>query len=73
MSNLEPDDSRDVTGSQTPAPGEPPRTGPREGEARAKARGEDPAAPHPEGSAIPAEGDAAGDRWHRKAEHPQTD
>jgi hypothetical protein len=37
MSELEPDDSRDVTNSQNRAPGEPPRTGPREGEARAQA------------------------------------
>jgi hypothetical protein len=36
-SELEPDDSRDVTHSQNRAPGEPPRTGPREGEARAAA------------------------------------
>jgi hypothetical protein len=37
MSELEPSDSRDVTNSQNRAPGEPPRTGPREGEARAQA------------------------------------
>jgi hypothetical protein len=37
MSELEPDDSRDVTNHQNRAPGEPPRTGPREGEARAQA------------------------------------
>ena len=37
MSEYEPDDSRDVTNSQNRAPGEPPRTGPREGEARADA------------------------------------
>ena len=37
MSELEPNDSRDVTNSQNRAPGEPPRTGPREGEARAQA------------------------------------
>jgi hypothetical protein len=37
MSELEPNDSRDVTNSQNRAPGEPPRTGPREGEARAAA------------------------------------
>ena len=34
MGEYEPDDSRDVTLSQHQAPGEPPRTGPREGEAR---------------------------------------
>ena len=37
MSEREPNDSRDVTNSQNRAPGEPPRTGPREGEARAQA------------------------------------
>ena len=37
MGEYEPDDSRDVTLSDHRAPGEPPRTGPREGEARAKA------------------------------------
>lgn len=34
MGNLEPDDSRDVTLNPNTAPGEPPRTGPREGETR---------------------------------------
>jgi hypothetical protein len=37
MGEYEPDDSRDVTHSTHQAPGEPPRTGPREGEARAQA------------------------------------
>ena len=37
MGEYEPDDSRDVTLSDHEAPGEPPRTGPREDEARAKA------------------------------------
>ena len=37
MSELEPEDSRVVTNSQNRAPGEPPRTGPREDEARARA------------------------------------
>lgn len=37
MSELEPEDSRVVTNSQNRAPGEPPRTGPREDEARAQA------------------------------------
>ena len=35
MGEYEPDDSRDVTLSDRQAPGEPPRTGPREEEARA--------------------------------------
>nr|WP_166178153.1 hypothetical protein [Altererythrobacter segetis] len=38
MGEYEPDDSRDVTLSDHQAPGEPPRTGPREDEARAMAR-----------------------------------
>ncbi|MXP42269.1 hypothetical protein GRI75_11525 [Altererythrobacter soli] len=37
MGEYEPDDSRDVTLSNHQAPGEPPRTGPREDEARARA------------------------------------
>jgi hypothetical protein len=37
MGEYEPDDSRDVTLSDHQAPGEPERTGPREGEARRKA------------------------------------
>jgi hypothetical protein len=36
MAEYEPDDSRDVTLTDRQAPGEPPRTGPREGEARAE-------------------------------------
>jgi hypothetical protein len=38
MGEYEPDDSRTVTHGTGQAPGEPPRTGPREGEARAKAK-----------------------------------
>jgi hypothetical protein len=34
MGELEPDDSRDVTLTDDRAPGEPPRTGPREGQSR---------------------------------------
>ena len=34
MGEYEPDDSRDVTQSTRTAPGEPPRTGPREDAAR---------------------------------------
>jgi len=37
MSELEPEDSRVVTNTQNRAPGEPPRTGPREDQARAEA------------------------------------
>lgn len=44
MGEYEPDDSRTVTQSPHRAPGEPPRTGPREDEARAEAQrpGADP-------------------------------
>ena len=38
MGEYEPDDSRTVTHSPHRAPGEPPRTGPREDEARGKAK-----------------------------------
>ena len=34
MGEYEPDDSRNITLTQDTAPGEPPRTGPREGETR---------------------------------------
>jgi hypothetical protein len=37
MGEYEPDDSRIVTNVAAEAPGEPPRTGPREAEARARA------------------------------------
>jgi hypothetical protein len=37
MGEYEPEDSRNVTLSDHQAPGEPPRTGPREDEARARA------------------------------------
>ncbi|MEO6151514.1 MAG: hypothetical protein ABIT09_00825 [Croceibacterium sp.] len=36
MGQYEPDDSRNVTLNPNSAPGEPPRTGPREGETRTK-------------------------------------
>lgn len=39
MGEYEPDDSRDVTLSASEAPGEPPRTGPREEAARMQAEG----------------------------------
>ena len=38
MGEYEPDDSRDVTLGDKHAPGEPPRTGPREDEARRQAQ-----------------------------------
>ena len=42
MGEYEPRDSRNVTLKQEPAPGEPPRTGPREDEARARAKPKEP-------------------------------
>ena len=41
MGEYEPDDSRTVTQSPHRAPGEPPRTGPREDEARARGQGQE--------------------------------
>jgi len=38
MGEYEPDDSRDITLKPGNVPGEPPRTGPREDEARRKAK-----------------------------------
>jgi hypothetical protein len=40
MGEYEPDDSRNVTLSDHQAPGEPPRTGPREDAARQQAQGQ---------------------------------
>ncbi len=40
MGEYEPNDSRNVTLKQNRAPGEPPRTGPREGETRQQQAGE---------------------------------
>ena len=40
MGEYEPNDSRNVTLRQDRAPGEPPRTGPREQEARERASGQ---------------------------------
>lgn len=40
MGEYEPDDSRNVTLKQKRAPGEPPRTGPREAETRQQQAGE---------------------------------
>ena len=42
MGEYEPEDSRHVTQSTHQAPGEPPRTGPREDEARARAKPKEP-------------------------------
>src|SRR5207237_1422876 len=42
MGEYEPNDSRDVTLNPAGAPGEPPRTGPREGETRKQEEGEAP-------------------------------
>jgi hypothetical protein len=52
MGEYEPDDSRTVTQSPHRAPGEPPRTGPREDEARARARNDESEAVERRGSAT---------------------
>lgn len=46
MGELEPDDSRDVTLTDDRAPGEPPRTGPREGETRGQGQSQSQQQPH---------------------------
>jgi hypothetical protein len=48
MGEYEPDDSRDVTLSDHLAPGEPPRTGPREGETRQRQTRQGLGGPEPE-------------------------
>jgi hypothetical protein len=53
MGEYEPEDSRDVTRSTHTAPGEPPRTGPREGETRQPQNSE----PHQQGVADPEPAD----------------
>lgn len=67
MSELEPDDSRDVTLSTHRAPGEPPRTGPRESEARAQAGQGEPGAG--DGRAIEGDAPAHPDRFGGTAQH----
>ena len=47
MGEYEPEDSRNVTLKQNRAPGEPPRTGPREGETREQASRNKPSKPKP--------------------------
>ena len=47
MGEYEPEDSRDVTLSDHKAPGEPPRTGPREDAAREKAKSDSDREPAP--------------------------
>ena len=48
MGEYEPNDSRNVTQKKGAAPGEPPRTGPREDEARARSeRGKTTGQPDP--------------------------
>mgnify|MGYP001549149905 CR=1 FL=1 len=61
MGEYEPDDSRDVTLSTHQAPGEPPRTGPREDEARAMAR-EQQGGSDPESADKPTARDAHGNK-----------
>ena len=47
MGEYEPEDSRNVTQTDSRAPGEPPRTGPREDATRAKGKPSDPAGSKP--------------------------
>jgi len=63
MGEYEPDDSRTVTQSPHRAPGEPPRTGPLEEEARAEAR---PAEKQGIGDAEPADKPTARDAHGNK-------
>jgi hypothetical protein len=72
MGEYEPDDSRVVTNVAAEAPGEPPRTGPREGEARASAR------PKDEGEKVEKRGkptarDAAGNKQPGYAQKGEAD
>ena len=63
MGEYEPDDSRIVTNVAAEAPGEPPRTGPREEEARATARPkEHQGVADPEPQDKPTARDAAGEK-----------
>jgi hypothetical protein len=60
MGEYEPDDSRVVTLVPNEAPGEPPRTGPREDEARAKAQRDESEKLEEKGK--PTARDAAGEK-----------
>jgi|GEM_PF-693158 len=89
MGELEPDDSRDVTNTPHTAPGEPPRTGPREDQARDRAsqpqqeegalaqdlatEGDSPEHPDRFSGAAAGEEPAKGDRWHQKAQDAAPD
>ncbi|MXO75648.1 hypothetical protein GRI40_10510 [Altererythrobacter aerius] len=87
MAEYEPDDSRDVTHSKATAPGEPPRTGPREDAARADARdertvpardgeraleGDRPDHPDRFGGTAAGSAKQANDRWADKAARDET-
>ena len=60
MGEYEPDDSRIVTNVAAEAPGEPPRTGPREDEARAMAQRDESEKLEEKGK--PTARDAAGEK-----------
>jgi hypothetical protein len=60
MGEYEPDDSRIITQVAAEAPGEPPRTGPREDQARAQARRDESEALEEKGK--PTARDAAGEK-----------
>jgi hypothetical protein len=72
MGEYEPNDSRNVTLKQNRAPGEPPRTGPREGETRQQQAGEteleqDERGEEAEQTADPQAEQALGNRTGREA------
>jgi len=74
MGEYEPDDSRTVTQSPHQAPGEPPRTGPREDEARAAAKPrEKQGVADPEPDAKPTARDALGRKQAGYAESEPAD
>ena len=74
MGEYEPDDSRDVTLSDRQAPGEPPRTGPREEEARATARPKEPqGVADPEPQDKPTARDAHGNKEPGFADDGESD
>ena len=74
MGEYEPDDSRNVTNVAAEAPGEPPRTGPREAEARAMARPEDKqGVADPEPADKPTARDAHGNKQPGYADGSEED
>ena len=74
MGEYEPDDSRTVTQSTHQAPGEPPRTGPREDEAREMARTQEKqGVADPEPADKPTARDAHGNKQPGYAENEEAE